>query len=127
MLFRKPDNRTRDDNGKDANGKTLSFKVRAQDHTEMLEAALARPGVREIMKVYGGWQEREQVLDVYRSADKEARTDLDHRLFARPLTKPDTEFSGCEFGARFQLISPTLNKTGIRRTLTAFGKNISPK
>ena len=36
----------------------------------MLEAALARPGVREMMKVYGGWQEREQVLDVYRSATK---------------------------------------------------------
>ena len=48
----------------------LSASKRAQDHTEMLEAALARPGVREIMKVYGGWQEREQVLDVYRSATK---------------------------------------------------------
>ena len=47
-----------------------SASKRAQDHAEMLEAALARPGVREIMKVYGGWQEREQMLDVYRSATK---------------------------------------------------------
>ena len=53
----------------------LSASKRAQDHAEMLEAALARPGVREIMKAYGGWQEREQVLDVYRSA---TRAPLNH-------------------------------------------------
>ena len=43
---------------------------RAQAHAEMLEAALARPGVREVMRVYGGWQEKDQGLDVYRSATK---------------------------------------------------------
>ena len=37
-----------------------SASKRAQDHAEMLEAALARPGVREMMKVYGGWQEKDQ-------------------------------------------------------------------
>ena len=47
-----------------------SASKRAQDHAEMLEAALARPGVREMMKVYGGWQEKDQGLDVYRSATK---------------------------------------------------------
>ncbi len=38
----------------------------------MLETALARPGVREIMKVYGGWQKKDQGLDVYRSATKKS-------------------------------------------------------
>ena len=43
---------------------------RAQCHTELLEAALARPGVREVMKVYGGWRKEDRALDVYRSATK---------------------------------------------------------
>ena len=46
---------------------------RERKHTEMLEAALARPGVREVMRVYGGWQEKDRGLDIYRSATKEAR------------------------------------------------------
>ena len=37
---------------------------------QSLEAALARPGVREVMKVYSGWQEKDRGLDVYRSATK---------------------------------------------------------
>lgn len=40
------------------------------EHTAMLEAALARPGVREVMDVYGGWQEKDRELDAYRSATK---------------------------------------------------------
>ena len=47
-----------------------SASKRAQSHAEMLEAALARPGVRELMKVYSGWQEKDQGLDVYRLATK---------------------------------------------------------
>lgn len=43
---------------------------RAQNHTELLEAALARPGVREVMKVYGDWQIKDQGLNVYRLATK---------------------------------------------------------
>ena len=31
-----------------------SASERAQKHAELLEAALARPGVHEVMKVYGG-------------------------------------------------------------------------
>ncbi len=46
---------------------------REREHAEMLEAALARPGVREAMQVYGGWREKDRGLDVYRSATKEAR------------------------------------------------------
>jgi len=41
---------------------------RAQDHEEMLKAALARPGVREVMQVYGGWKEADRELDAYRAA-----------------------------------------------------------
>ena len=33
---------------------------RAKKHEEMLEAALARPGVREVMKLFGSWQEKDQ-------------------------------------------------------------------
>ncbi len=47
-----------------------SASKRVQSHAELLESALARPGVREIMKVYSGWQEKDQGLDVYRSAIK---------------------------------------------------------
>ena len=40
---------------------------REREHAEMLEAALARPGVREVMDVYRGWQEKDRGLDAYRS------------------------------------------------------------
>ena len=43
---------------------------REREHEEMLEAALARPGVREVMDVYRGWQEKDRGLDPYRSATK---------------------------------------------------------
>ena len=36
----------------------------------MLKAALARPGVREVMQVYGGWQEKDRELDAYSAAAK---------------------------------------------------------
>ena len=47
-----------------------SSSKRAENHAEMLEAALARTGVREFMKVYADWQEKDQVLEAYRSATK---------------------------------------------------------
>ena len=43
---------------------------REREHAAMLEAALARPGVREVMDVYRGWQEKDRGLDAYRSATK---------------------------------------------------------
>ena len=45
---------------------------REREHAAMLDAALARPGVREVMDVYHGWQERNWALDAYRSATKAA-------------------------------------------------------
>ena len=43
-----------------ANQKTKrrSGSRREREHAEMLEAALARPGIREVMDVYRGWQEK---------------------------------------------------------------------
>ncbi len=41
---------------------------RGQDHADMLKAALARPGIREVMQVYGGWQGKDRGLDAYRAA-----------------------------------------------------------
>lgn len=41
---------------------------RDREHAKLLKAALARPGVREVMRVYGRWQERDQGLNAYRSA-----------------------------------------------------------
>ncbi len=51
---------------------TLRPFERGREHAEMLEAALARPGVREIMKVHGVWQEKDRGLGAWRSAAKEA-------------------------------------------------------
>ncbi len=45
---------------------------RAQNCNAILEKALSRPGVREVMEVYGQWQKRDKGLDSYRAATKEA-------------------------------------------------------
>lgn len=39
-----------------------------KQHTEMLEKALGRPGIREAMNVFYGWQDRDQKLETYRAA-----------------------------------------------------------
>ena len=39
-----------------------------KQHAEMLEKALRRPGIREAMNVFYGWQNRDQILETYRSA-----------------------------------------------------------
>jgi len=49
-----------------------SHSKREKDHARMLEAALARPGVREFMKVYGNWQEADRALDIHRSTTRRA-------------------------------------------------------
>ena len=43
---------------------------REREHAAMLDAALARPGVREVMDGYRGWQGKDRGLDAYRSAAK---------------------------------------------------------
>ena len=41
---------------------------REEQHATLLKEALARPGVRDVLKVYHGWQEQNDMLDFYRSA-----------------------------------------------------------
>lgn len=43
---------------------------REQERAAMLKAALARPGVREVMQIYGGWREKDRGLDAYRAATR---------------------------------------------------------
>ena len=49
-------------------------------HAEMLKEALRRPGVREAMEVYRGWQRADNGLDSYRAATKQPwiTTTTDH-------------------------------------------------
>lgn len=53
---------------------------RADQHTAMLDEALRRPGVREVMEVYGAWQRADNGLDAYRAATRRVRefTTTDH-------------------------------------------------
>ena len=46
---------------------------RERERAAMLEAALRRPGTREVMEVFGVWQRADRGLDPYRAAPKEAR------------------------------------------------------
>ena len=41
---------------------------RGEQHRAMLKDALARPGVREVMEVYGAWQQIDRRLSTYRAA-----------------------------------------------------------
>lgn len=43
---------------------------REREHATLLERALARPGVREVMDVYDNWREKDKGLNSYRAATK---------------------------------------------------------
>ena len=43
---------------------------RARAHAAMLEEALKRPGIPELMRVYGDWRTADRGLDPYRAATK---------------------------------------------------------
>ncbi|MYF03399.1 MAG: hypothetical protein F4227_10675 [Gammaproteobacteria bacterium] len=44
-----------------------SESVRQREQEALLKEALAKPGVRELMKIYGHWQEKDRELDAYRA------------------------------------------------------------
>ena len=48
--------------------------TRTEQHEAMLKEALARPGVREVMEVYGAWRQVDRELDAYRAATRTAET-----------------------------------------------------
>ncbi len=53
---------------------------RGEDHAAMLEEALTRPGIREVMQVYQGWQRLDRELDPYRATRRRSpiATTSDH-------------------------------------------------
>ena len=57
---------------------------RAEKHAAMLEAALARPGVRAVVEIFGIWQEQDRRLDTARAvmaATRRGRTVTTDRSF----------------------------------------------
>ena len=56
---------------------------RARAHAAMLEEALKRPGIPEIMRVYGDWRTADRGLDPYRAATRalSRTTTTDHANF----------------------------------------------
>ncbi len=50
--------------------KRCSPSRREREHANLLERALARPGVREVMDVYDNWREKDRGLNSYRAATK---------------------------------------------------------
>ena len=55
-----------------------------RDHTALLREAISRPGVREAVEVYLGWQEKDRHLDAYRSV-----TSGPNRVITTDSTKVD--------------------------------------
>ena len=47
---------------------------RAQEHAALLEEALSRPGVRDVLEVYNSWRDLDQGLESYRLATKAPET-----------------------------------------------------
>ena len=56
---------------------------RARAHDAMLKEALKRPGIPELMRVYGDWRTADRGLDPYRAATKvpSRTTTTDHVNF----------------------------------------------
>ena len=53
---------------------------REKAHAELLQAALDRPGIREVMRVYEDWRQVDRGLDSYRAATRHPHriTTTDH-------------------------------------------------
>ena len=43
---------------------------RARAHAALLDEALERPGIPELMRVYGGWRTADRGIDPYRAATR---------------------------------------------------------
>lgn len=54
----------------DIKKKTEKPSTRAQSYEEMLKEAQSRPGVREMMEVFGHWQKADKGMDAYREATR---------------------------------------------------------
>lgn len=56
-----------------SNNRKHTDSERERQYAVLLKQALARPGVREVMEVYGHWRESDQGLDAYRTALRNAQ------------------------------------------------------
>ena len=45
-----------------------------REHAAMLEEALSRPGIRQVMEVYRHWQKVDRAMEPYRLAAKQHET-----------------------------------------------------
>ncbi len=45
-----------------------------REHAAMLEEALSRPGIRQVMEVYRHWQKADPAMEPYRLAAKQHET-----------------------------------------------------
>lgn len=45
-------------------------RTRAEAHKAMLQEALSRPGVREVMEIYENWHKVDRALSTYRQATR---------------------------------------------------------
>ena len=54
--------------------------TRADTHAELLQEALKRPGIRDVMRVYEDWRQADSGLDPHRAATREPHriTTTDH-------------------------------------------------
>ena len=58
---------------------------RERAHAVLLEEALKRPGIPELMRVYGDWRNADRGLDPYRAATKDlSRTTTTDHANPRP-------------------------------------------
>lgn len=49
-----------------------SSSRREQEHKELLERALTRLGIRDVMRVYDNWREKDRGMDAYKAATKQS-------------------------------------------------------
>lgn len=54
--------------------KKVRKSQRQKQQTDLLEEALSRPGIREVMLVYQGWEQVERNMDSYRTVANERGT-----------------------------------------------------
>ena len=81
--------------------KRRSSSRREREHTELLERALARPGIREVMNVYDNWQEKDRGFEQLQSSDEKSRANYHNKFIELPITGAGLEIPRCRFGVRF--------------------------
>ena len=53
---------------------------RQQQNDALLEEAMERPGIREVMRVYGDWKNCDRALETYRKTARRGGTSSNHSI-----------------------------------------------